>query len=112
MNRYVTRANIDHYLGLLYGHDLSPHNRSLITMLLMAEGEKLSFDLVDLEFAELRAASGRERLTRSKTVRDAGVFGVPEREQADRTLVNVENTQTELEDICLRLRTGIASSRK
>ena len=112
MNRYVTRANIDHYIGLLYGHDLSPHNRSVVAMLLVAEGERLSFDFVDLEFAALRAASGRERLTHSKTVRDAGLFGTPEREQADRTIVNVENTQTQLEDICQRLRAGIASSRK
>ena len=81
-------------------------------MLLVAEGEKLSFDLGDLEFAELRAARGRERLTRCKAIRDAAVFGTPEREQADRTLVNAENTQIQLEDICLRLRAGIASSRK
>ncbi len=112
MHRFLTRANIDHYLGLLYSHDLSAHDRSVVTMLLVTEGEKLSVDLGDLEFAELRAASGRERLARSKQARDAGVFGTPEREQADRTLVNVENTQTQLEDICQRLRAGIASSRK
>ncbi|MCW1990817.1 hypothetical protein ABIE85_002141 [Bradyrhizobium diazoefficiens] len=112
MHRFQTRSNIDHYLGVLYNHDLSPHDRSVVTMLLVAEGEKLSIDLGDLEFAELRAASGRERLTRSKQSRDVSVFGAPEREQADRTLVNVENTQTQLEHICDRLRAGIASSRK
>lgn len=112
MHQYVARANIDHYLGLLYRHDLSPHNRSVVTMLLVAEGEKLRFDVADLEFAELRAASCHERLMRSKAVRDACLFGTPERVRADSALVNVENVQTQLEDICHRLRAGIASSRK
>ncbi|PSO14062.1 hypothetical protein C7G42_33450 [Bradyrhizobium sp. MOS003] len=112
MHRYVARSNIDHYLGLLYAHGLSPHDRSAVTMLLVAEGEKLGFVPEDLEFAELRAASGRVRVTRLKAARDADAFGTPERERADRTVVNVENTQTQLEDICHRLRVEISSSRK
>jgi hypothetical protein len=81
-------------------------------MLLVAEGEKLGFDVADLEFAELRAASCHDRLTRSKALRDACVFGTSERGHADGALINVENVQTQLEDICHRLRAGMTSSRK
>jgi hypothetical protein len=42
MDRFVAKANIDHYLGLLDSTDLSPHNRSTITKLLVAEEDKLS----------------------------------------------------------------------
>jgi len=45
MDRYIGRANIDHYLSLLNGSDLMPQSRSTITKLLIAEEDKLSHDL-------------------------------------------------------------------
>lgn len=107
MHQYVGRANIDHYLGLLNGGDLSPHNRGTITRLLIAEEDKLSHDLEHLEYAERRAASGRERLNYVRNLRATFAFGTPEREQAERLLVNIENLQTMLDDFCHRLRDKI-----
>ncbi len=109
MHRYVARANVDHYLGLLNGGDLAPHNRNTITKLLIAEEDRLSHDLEHLEFAESRAASGRERVNHVKNLRRVFAVGTPEREHADRLLVNVENLQTLLEDFCHRLREKINS---
>ena len=109
MHRYVVRTNIDHYIGLLNGNDLASQNRSTITKLLIAEEDKLSHDLEHLEFAESRAANGRDRVIRLKTLRESFAFGSREREQADRLLVNVENLQTMLEDFCHLLREKVTS---
>ncbi|MGX4772813.1 hypothetical protein ACWAUC_23800 [Bradyrhizobium guangdongense] len=108
MNQFVARANIDHYLGLLDG-GLLPQNRSTITKLLIAEEDKLSHDLEQLEFAENRAANGRRRLNHVRTLLDSFALDTPEREQAGRLLVNLENLQTLLEDFCHRLRAQITS---
>jgi len=108
MNRFVARANIDHYLGLLEGA-LLPQNRSTITKLLIAEEDKLSHDLEQLEFAETRAADGRRRLNRVRNLFQSFAMDTPEREQAGRLLVNIENLQTLLEDFCHRLRAQVTS---
>ncbi|SRR5579862_101944 len=109
MHRYVMRTNIDHYIGLLNGSDLASQDRSTIIKLLIAEEDKLSHDLEHLEFAESRAANGRDRVSRLKTLRESFAFGTTEREQADRLLVNVENLQTMLEDFCHLLREKVKS---
>jgi len=62
MERYVGRTNIDHYISLLNGGDLVPESRGAITKLLIAEEDRLSHDLEHLEFAERRAATGRDRV--------------------------------------------------
>jgi hypothetical protein len=111
MHRYVARTNIDHYIGLLSGRDLAPQSRRTITKLLVAEEDKLSHDLEHLEFAESRAATGRDRVNHQKTLRYSFVIGTAEREQAERLLVNFENLQTMLEDFCHLLRQRVNSRR-
>ena len=108
MNQFVARANIDHYLGLLNGA-LLPQNRSTITKLLIAEEDKLSRDLEQLEFAETKAADSRRRLNHVRNLFQSFAMDTPEREQAGRLLVNLENLQTLLEDFCHRLRAQINS---
>jgi hypothetical protein len=108
MNQFVARANIDHYLGLLDG-GLLPQSRSTITKLLIAEEDKLGHGLEQLEFAENRAASGRRRVDRARALFDSFALDTPEREQAGRLLINLENLQTLLEDFCHRLRAQVTS---
>lgn len=107
MHRFVAHANVDHYLNLLNG-DLTPTDRRGITRLLVVEEDKLVADLQHLEFAETRAASGRERVGKLKSLRDGFAVGTPERAQADSLLIIFENTQTMLEDFCHRIRDTIS----
>ncbi len=109
MHRYIARTNVDHYIGLLAGGELAAENRSTITKLLIAEEDKLGRDLEHLEFAESRAARGRDRLNHLKSQREYFAFGAREREQVERLLINLENLQTLLEDFCHRLREKINS---
>lgn len=110
MDRYIARSNIDHYLTRLNGNDLAPDSRSTITKMLIAEEDKLSHDLEQIEFAESRAAAGRKRIDQIRNLRGRFAFGTSERREADRLLVNVENLQTLLEDFCHRLHARIKSS--
>ena len=109
MHRFVARANVDHFIGLLHGRDLSPDDRKEITRLLIAELDKLAHDLEHLDFAEKTAAEGRYRVSHVRHVRDGHPFGTTEREQAEQLLVSCENLQTVLEDFCHRLRAKINS---
>ncbi|MET3278922.1 hypothetical protein AB7M42_004855 [Bradyrhizobium diazoefficiens] len=104
MQQFVAKANVDHYIGLLTGSDLTFNSQMAITRLLIAELDKLAHDQEHLEFAEKRAADGRDRVKRMTEMRDGHPFGTTEREQAERLLVNCENLQTVLEDFCNRLR--------
>lgn len=108
MHRFVAQSNVDHFIGLLNGSDLTFENRTNITKLLIAELDKLDHDLEHLEFAERRAASGRERVNHLKNASDGCSFGTKERELAERILVNCENLQTLLEDFCHRLREKVS----
>jgi hypothetical protein len=109
MHRFVARANVDHFISLLHGRDLSPNDRREITKLLIAELDKLAHDLEHLEFAEKKAADGRDRVKHIRQVRDGHPFGTMERGQAERLLISCENLQTVLEDFCHRLRAKIRS---
>ena len=62
MDSFVARANIDHYIALLNDPDVAVEKRATVTTLLMQEVDKLRGDLEQLEFAERRAADGRDRL--------------------------------------------------
>jgi nucleoside-triphosphatase THEP1 len=104
MHRYIARANIENYLHLLIGIGLGAEKRTMVTKLLIEAENELSHDLEQLEFAERRVADGRERVNRIRNAREAFASDTPEREQADRLLVNVKNLQTILEDACHRLR--------
>ncbi len=97
---YVARANIDHYLDLLDKPDVPVANRATIVKLLIAEEDKLGHDQEQIEFAESRAARGRNRLDRLRRLRDSFVVGSTDRAQADRLISNFEATQHLMEHFC------------
>lgn len=104
MDRYIARANVDHYIALLNGADLMPQRRNAITKMLISEMDGLGNDLEQLEFCEIRTAAGRKRVEYVANLRDRFASGTPERRHAEELLVNIENLQTLLEDSCHRLR--------
>jgi hypothetical protein len=109
MDSYVVHANIDHYLGLLNNHDVPPKTRTTVTKLLIEEENKLSHHLEHLDFAEDRAAKGRDRLNRLRNLRDSFVAGSTDRMQADRLLANFEATQRLLEGFRHKVRAKVNS---
>lgn len=110
MHRFIARANVDHFIGLLNGSGLPTDKRTDITKLLIAELDTLAHDLEHLEFVEKKAAQGRDRVNHVRDIRNGHPFGTTEREQAERLLVSYENLQTVLEDFCHRLRENVSSS--
>ena len=110
MDGYIARANIDHYITLLNGGDLTLQNRSTITKLLIAEEDKLSHDLEHLEFAEIRAAKSQHRVGYFRKLRDSFVEGSTERAHADGVLENFEVTHSLMVQFCHRLREKVNSS--
>lgn len=108
MHRFVARANIDHFIGLL-GGDLTPGKRADVTRLLIAECDKLAVDREHLEFAEKKVADGRDRVNHLRGLRNSHPHGTPERARAERVLVDCENLQTVLEDFCHHLRRKFSS---
>lgn len=109
MNRFVARANVEHYLNLLDG-EISPESRSTVMKLLVEEEDKLSHDLEQLGFAEQRVVDGRRRVEQVRNLSSSFAHGTLEWEQAARLLVNLENIQTLLEDFCHRLRAAVHSN--
>jgi hypothetical protein len=107
MDRYIARANIDHFLGLLNSPGLGSERRAMVTKLLIEEEDKLGHDLEQLEFAENRAADGRDRLNRLRGSLDA--VGAEHREQAERMVANFEATQKLLDGFCHHLRAKVSS---
>ena len=97
MHRFVARANSDNYISLLNADVLlNPDKRSTIIKLLIAEEDKLSHDVEQLEFAQTRAANGRERLKQVRHLRDNATPAI--RDNAERLVANVEATQQLVED--------------
>ncbi|MBR1033244.1 hypothetical protein [Bradyrhizobium liaoningense] len=90
MHRYIARANVDHYLGILCGTNLTPQHRSTAMALLIAELDKLSDDAEHLGFAESKVASSRDQVTQAASIRDSFAAGTSEREHAERHLVHLE----------------------
>lgn len=111
MDQYVARANIDHYLSLLNVADLSPQNSGTITKLLLAEEDKLSHDLEQLEFAETRAAKCRERVDHFRRLRDAFAEGSNDRARADNMLAKFEAIHELMEQFCQHMRGRVNSCR-
>ena len=109
MERFLARANIDHYLGLLNDADLAPEKRTTVTKLLIQEEDNLAHDLEQLEFAEIRAANGRDRLNSLQSRIDSA----PEelRAEAKRLIANVEDIQILLEGFCHQLRNRVNNHR-
>lgn len=106
MHRFVARENIDHYLGILNSDILlALDKRETIIKFLVAELDKLNHDVEQLEFAESRAAKGRERLNRVRALSDAAE---PEDRANHKLLVaNVEAIQDLLEAFCHQLRASV-----
>ena len=110
MHRFVARENIDHYLRLLNRTGLGPEKRATVTKLLIEELDKLGHDIEQLEFAETRAASGRDRLNEVR--RKLGDMSAPEhRAQAERLVANFEATQKLLDGFCHHLRNKVNDRR-
>lgn len=109
MHGYVARANVDHYLGILSGHDLALQHRSTTMALLIAELDKLSGDVEHLEFAESKVAGSRQQVARAASIRDSFGVGTSQRTDAETYLIHLENIHTVLDDFCHRLRSRIGS---
>jgi hypothetical protein len=111
MDRFIARANIDHYLGLLNDEGLASEKRATVVKLLIAEEDKLSHDQEQLGFAESRAANGRDRLNGLRQKLDGVDPSAAHRPTAERLVANVEATQKLLDDFCQQLRTKVMNSR-
>ena len=110
MHQFIARENIDHYLHLLNGTGLGPEKRATVTKLLIEELDHLGDDVAQLEFAETRAASGRDRLNEVR--RKLGDMSAPEhRAQAERLVANFEATQKLLDGFCHHLRNKVSNHR-
>jgi hypothetical protein len=104
MERFIARANIDHYTNLLNGSDLLHPNRTVITKMLIAEEDKLGHDLAQLEFAESRTARCRDRVNHARKLRDGFPDGSAERARADKVLENFQAIHELFERFCHHLR--------
>ena len=109
MDRFIARANIDHYLDLLSDGGCAREKRAIVTKLLIEEEDKLGHDLEQVEFAEKRVADGRDRLNHLRSRLDL----VPEqqRAEAERLVANFEDVQRLLESFCHQLRDEINNRR-
>lgn len=111
MDRFIARANIDHYLYLLGQADLGPEKRAAVTKMLIEEEDKLSRDLEHLEFAQVRAATGRDRLNGLRQKRDGFAEHSAQRATAERLIANFEGIQQLLDDFCHHLQARVNGSR-
>jgi hypothetical protein len=109
MDSFIARANIDHYIDLLNKNDLAPKVRATVTKLLIEELDRLAHDVEQLEFAETRAANGRDQLNRMRSELDASA--PQHRAQAGRLVANFEATQKLLDVFCHHLRNRVNNRR-
>jgi hypothetical protein len=109
MDRFVARANIDHYLDLLSDGGCAREKRAMVTKLLVEQEDKLGHDLEQLEFAERRVADGRDRLNHLRSRLDL----VPEqqRAEAEQLVANFEDIQNLLESFCRQMRDKVNTRR-
>jgi hypothetical protein len=106
-DRFVTRANIDHFLKALWDDDPPAEKRVVITKLLIEEANKLSHDPEQLQFAEDRVLAGRKRLEHLRNTLNDPRSGPANRSQASRVLATMEETQRLLEEFCEQLRAKV-----
>ena len=109
MDEFIARANGDHFLDLLNQGDLAPEKRATIVKLLVAEEDKLGHHQEQLEFAETRAARGRQRLAQLRNARDGSK--PIDRACADGLIATFEITQRLLEEFCDKLLAKVMHSR-
>lgn len=110
MDLFVARANIDRYLDLLHTGNSSTQDRSVLNKLLIEEENKLGRDLEQLDFAEGRVASYRQRFNQICHWRDGFVDGSSERSQADRVVESFETTLQMMESFCGKMRAKVNAS--
>jgi hypothetical protein len=108
MDGFIARANIDHYLELLHYADLAPEKQATIVKLLIAELDKLGHYQEQLEFAETRAARGRELLTQARSRLNSENLG--EHAEAIRLVSNLQYIQHLLNTFCYQLRARVNSA--
>ena len=111
MDEFVAQANIDHYLDLLKNGDVSFHNRSTISKLLVEEENKLGRSREQLDFAENRAAACRDRADRQRRLLDSFHPGSSEWVLAERQLVNFESLAQYVEGFCQQMRRQLNENR-
>ncbi|WP_128926670.1 hypothetical protein [Bradyrhizobium guangxiense] len=107
MERFIARANVDHYLDLLKVPDISTHTRSTITKLLIEEENRLGRENAQLEFAESRAATCRERADRQRRLMDSFAPGSDDWVRAERLFVNFESLAQFVETFCHQMRRDV-----
>ena len=111
MPNFIFRANIDHCLSLLDDPHLPDAKRAAIIKLLIEEQDKLAHYQEQLDFAESRAANGRDRIERQRRSLDGIDPSDANRQEAERLLASFEEIQKLLEDFCHRLRAKVVQSR-
>jgi len=109
MPDFIYRANIDHFLGLLNVPGLAPDKRATIVKLLVTEEDRLSHYQEQLEFAESRAAKGRERLNDLRQKLETIDPSAAHRATTEKLVQTVEATQQLLDGFCHHLRSRLHS---
>ena len=109
MADFIYRANIDHYLELLYATDLATSKRGTILKLLIEEEDKLARYQEQLEFAEIRLAKSHDRVNHFRDLRDGFADGSDDRKRADSILENIEALHQLLDQFCHRIREQVKS---
>jgi hypothetical protein len=104
MDKFIARANVDHFLDLLDDQDIPADSRSTINKLLLEEVNKLSPDTEHLEFVEGKAARYRLKCDRLCRWRDGFTDGSPERLHADNVVASFRTTLQLLGDLCSQMR--------
>lgn len=110
MPEFIYHANIDHYLEMLYDHELATEKRTMVMKLLIEEEDKLAHVHEQLEFAESRAANGRTRLNGVRRKLDSIDPSAGHRPAVERLLANIEATQKLLDEFCCQLRAKVMNS--
>lgn len=103
MDRYIARANIDHFLDLLADSDVDPVRRTVIVRLLRVQLDKQSHHPDQLKFVESRTADGQVHFNKIKCLRN-GLADPTARAEADALLAAQEAVQKLLQICCERLR--------
>ncbi len=111
MDKFVARANIDHYLEMLNNHDVPAHHRSTISKLLIEDEDKLGRDQEQLEFAENKAVACRNRADRQRRLLDSFDPGSGDWVQAEKLLVNFELLAQFVEGFCRQMRRRVSDDR-
>lgn len=104
MDQFIARSNIDHYLNLLYSDHASAEDRVAINQMLVTELGKLDLGVVELAYAESRAAACRRRFDQISHWRNGFADGSIERTQADNVAEQFQSTLQMVDTFCGQMR--------